>query len=134
MTTESHAPNADQLPPQGPEAKEQPEARTVAAEPARRIEEEPTGRPRRADTERRVAESLERIAETVEKILGVLTRSAEGRRERPRPEFRGRPPGEEGRRPSGYPGQRRDRYPEGRGPYGRPSRRFGRADRTDRGR
>lgn len=128
------------------EAHERVETQLTKAEAARQIErlQQATGRTRRKaggsladavadrDTELRVAQSLERIADTVEKILGVLARSAEQRRERPRQDFRAQPPGEEGRRPSGYP--RRDRYPESRGPYGRPGRRWNRDDRMDRGR
>ena len=82
-----------------------------------------------AEVRARIADSLERIATTLEHILPILTRLPEGDRGRPRPEFRNRPMGQEGQRDSRYGGQRFDRY---RDQSRRPGRRWGREGRPDR--
>ncbi len=94
------------------------------------------------DVQTRVAEGLERIAASLEKIIQLLGRQGEQRRDRPREDFRRRdrddqqprrdygypPPDREGNR---YPEGNRyqgggNRYQEGRGRPGR--RRWGRDD------
>jgi len=94
------------------------------------------------DVQTRVAEGLERIAASLEKIIQLLGRQGDQRRDRPRQDFRGRgrddqqprrdygtpPPDREGNR---YPEGNRyqgggNRYQEGRGRPGR--RRWGRDD------